>query len=380
MNLSVGRAVSKLVVYSRGRFVKKKNGRICYYDNDGTLIDLLAEKFGVVEVFGRVVNPDDDEYTSASQYSFSFSSKNVNCFFYSKADSLYKKLMFSVALLWGVIKSDRLVSFGPSYGALLLNFFGVYKKVLYYSGLDWTDGTNTTGLKRFFESASIRCATSVLCTGEHLRIKYSDYGQANVEPVKPPLKVSTCVIPRDKFNCDEVLRIISVGAISSRKNQDLLINAIYQLRVKHQVRVKLVICGLGDLDGLKRRMSKLLSVLDGDVEFKGHVANAQELEHQYQSSDVICITSNREGVPRAMYEGIKSGLAVISTPLPGVTSFMGPGAMYFDYSDVHALVSRILEINENRDLLERLGRDGQDRFSEFFSESSQEMFLRMLEI
>lgn len=368
-----------LVVFSRGRFVLRSDGTVAYYDNDGATVSALAEVYDSILVVGRIVRFGDEEFESASQYQHVFHENNVRCVYYRHSDNRIKKFLYFVRVYTLMVRSYGVIIFGPSFSAITMCIFlGLKRRVVFYSGLDWPPSRKYIG--RVLERTAVRSVKAVLCTGGYLEQKYQAYGAGVlVEQVRPTLKAfdSECaetLKPKGKF-----LEVISVGAISKRKNQELLIDALLLLREKGVTNIKVRFCGLGDLGDLLDRRRDDLERLGDQVDFLGHVKSSGALINLYRNSHLLCICSNDEGVPRVLYEGIQCGLCVLTTPLPGVEHFMGKDAIYFPFSDADALATQLQHLNQNHGVIETLGRLGRIKYENFFDRSTSEMFVTALD-
>ena len=106
---------------------------------------------------------------------------------------------------------------------------------------------------------------------------------------------------------------------------------------------------------------------DGSIEFPGEVKDPVSF---YQQSSVFVLPSYyREGLPRTILEAMSCGRAVITTDWPGcrvpvvdgVTGFLVP------VKDAGAVADRMLELIDNRPLLENMADAAYDRCKQKYS-------------
>lgn len=94
----------------------------------------------------------------------------------------------------------------------------------------------------------------------------------------------------------------------------------------------------------------------GLVRWLGHVDDMPAL---LKTVDVMALPSYyREGVPKSLIEGAACGLAIITTDLPGcreVVTEHGIDGLHVLPRDAHALARQITQLDDDRELLARLG-------------------------
>lgn len=95
---------------------------------------------------------------------------------------------------------------------------------------------------------------------------------------------------------------------------------------------------------------------EGLVSWLGHVEDMPAL---LRSVDVMALPSYyREGVPKSLIEGAASGLALVTTDLPGCREIVpghGVDGLHVPPRDADALADRLAALDDDRGLLRRLG-------------------------
>jgi glycosyltransferase involved in cell wall biosynthesis len=108
---------------------------------------------------------------------------------------------------------------------------------------------------------------------------------------------------------------------------------------------------------------------DGLVTWLGHVDDMPAL---LGSIDVMVLPSYyREGVPRSLIEGAASGLALITTDLPGcreVVSQHGVDGLHVKPRDARSLAALLVQLDDDRALLRRLGQRARAKALQEFDE------------
>jgi glycosyltransferase involved in cell wall biosynthesis len=107
----------------------------------------------------------------------------------------------------------------------------------------------------------------------------------------------------------------------------------------------------------------------GWVQWLGHVDDMPAL---FNTMDVMVLPSYyREGVPKSLIEAAACGLAIITTDRPGcreVVTQHGIDGLRVAARDAHALAERIIALDDDRELLSRLGSNARARALANFDE------------
>ena len=110
-------------------------------------------------------------------------------------------------------------------------------------------------------------------------------------------------------------------------------------------------------------------VAEGLVDWRGHVDDMPAL---LRSVDVMALPSYyREGVPKSLIEGAASGLALVTTDLPGcreVVAADGVDGLHVPARDGAALAQRLAALDDDRELLHRLGERARENSLTHFDE------------
>jgi glycosyltransferase involved in cell wall biosynthesis len=118
---------------------------------------------------------------------------------------------------------------------------------------------------------------------------------------------------------------------------------------------------------------------DGLVDWRGHVEDMPAL---MRSMDVIALPSYyREGVPKSLIEAAACGLAVVTTNLPGCREVVrehGVDGLHVEPRCARSLADRLVQLDEDRVLLRRLGDRARQNALEHFDE--QMVISRTIEV
>lgn len=150
---------------------------------------------------------------------------------------------------------------------------------------------------------------------------------------------------------DDDFVVISVGQLSKRKNQKVIIKAISGISDKH---VKLLICGLGELEEyLKNLINQLY--LEDRVIIAGYRSDVKELLY---AADCLVFPSLQEGLPVALMEAMASGLPIICSKIRGNTDLIedGKGGYLVEPDDVEGFKDSIEKVINNIQLRVKMGK------------------------
>jgi glycosyltransferase involved in cell wall biosynthesis len=176
--------------------------------------------------------------------------------------------------------------------------------------------------------------------------------------------------PRTDAASTGPLRVLLVARLLWEKGIGEFVEAARQLKAQGR-NIEFLLAGAPD-PGNPR--SVLRSEVEqwhesGLVAWLGHVEDMPAL---LQSVDVMALPSYyREGVPKSLIEGAASGLALVTTDLPGcreVVSEHGVDGLHAKPRSALSLAERIAQLDDDRALLRRLGDRARDKALLHFDE------------
>lgn len=108
---------------------------------------------------------------------------------------------------------------------------------------------------------------------------------------------------------------------------------------------------------------------EGAVEWWGH-KNA--MPNVFAQSNIVCLPSYREGLPKVLVEAAACGRAIVTTDVPGCNDVVHHGAngLLVPPRSSRRLASAILKLISNPQLREKMGKNGRQRVLSNFSESA----------
>jgi glycosyltransferase involved in cell wall biosynthesis len=166
-------------------------------------------------------------------------------------------------------------------------------------------------------------------------------------PVDPP-------VPSGPF-------VLVVGSLEPRKGHELLLRAVAHVGLKD---VRLVFAGpeVGRAEKILR-LAADLGIADQLIVL-GPVHDAL-LAGLYRDATVLCLPSYGEGFGLPVLEAMSFGTPVVASDLPALREVAADAAVFVAPGDADSLASELRRILENKQLRERLARQGTERSALF---------------
>lgn len=164
------------------------------------------------------------------------------------------------------------------------------------------------------------------------------------------------------FEKDSKFRIIYTGSLSVRKGILYLLEAFSQLNLNNS---ELIL--IGDIENnLKKKINKFL---DSEKIIYYQAKKQSELSNFYLNSDLFITCSIEEGLAMVQMQAMASGLAVICTENSGGKELIKEGheGYILPIRNIEILKDKILYLYNNKELLREMGKNSQDKASNYFS-------------
>lgn len=180
-----------------------------------------------------------------------------------------------------------------------------------------------------------------------------------IESAIPQHKIDSLSAIQQNPDCGK-LRILCIGTIGDRKNQQILVQALEQLKLQG---VPAVLDLVGPYED-RESQTKFEALLDeSDVADQVVCHGWQDDPVQfYANADVFALCSFNEGVPHVIKEAMFAGLPVVATPVGGIPDVVEHGENGFLESpdDLDSLVSRFSELYQSSEMRLKMGQVGRD--------------------
>jgi glycosyltransferase involved in cell wall biosynthesis len=180
-------------------------------------------------------------------------------------------------------------------------------------------------------------------------------------PDAVPAEQIACVRGELGGGAVEPFIVTMIAEFAPVKRHELALEALARVR---DPRVHLALVGHGPLAADVRERVENLG-LSGRVTFAGY---RSDIPAVLAASDVLLITSEREGLNRSVLEAMASGVPVVGTDTRGITDAIGREAGWIvGHDDVAALAAAIDAAASDPDALARLGAAARARACAEFS-------------
>jgi glycosyltransferase involved in cell wall biosynthesis len=174
-------------------------------------------------------------------------------------------------------------------------------------------------------------------------------------------------------------RLLCVCRLSPEKGHKYLFEALDKLRSEGLI-CHVDVVGGGDSENeLKALVSKL--GLDQQVTFHGYVAYGPPLFSLYLQAGAMVLSSLTEGFPQVINESLSIGLPTICSAVGGIPSFVtnNETGLLVPPGDVPALAAAIKRVATDKDLRERLSRNGRALMKDNTLEANRSRVLHVIE-
>jgi glycosyltransferase involved in cell wall biosynthesis len=182
--------------------------------------------------------------------------------------------------------------------------------------------------------------------------------------------------PADLRNAGKPLRLLCVARLIERKGQHHLIEAVGRMR-DQGVDVTLDLIGTGDAqDALQAQVAT--RGLSECVNFLGYIPR-HEIAAHYSSAHVFVLPSYNEGMSVAALEAMSSGLPLLVSRSGGSGGLVAEGVngFTFDWGDTDALTGYLLRLDQDRLLLESMGKASRRRAGLYSWDNAARNYLDM---
>ncbi|MFH1198793.1 MAG: glycosyltransferase [Candidatus Omnitrophota bacterium] len=176
------------------------------------------------------------------------------------------------------------------------------------------------------------------------------------------------VLPANRLDLiqaqDNEVIVGTVGRLASCKNYEMLVRAFALVRQKRN-NIKLVFIGDGLLRGSLQALVSDLGINDC-VQFLGARADIPKL---LNILDIFVLPSFAEGCSNAVLEAMASGLPVIASDTTSNRELVQNSVtgILFSLDDINNLAGSIINLAQNKEKREEMGKAGRRRAEEYFS-------------
>lgn len=148
---------------------------------------------------------------------------------------------------------------------------------------------------------------------------------------------------------EEAILLLSVGELSKRKNQEVIVRVLQLLNDKN---IHYLLAGFGKKEEYLKQLAVKLNVID-NVHFLGYRSDISKL---CNIAEVFCFPSLQEGLPVALMEAMATGLPVVCSEIRGNTDLIqdGQGGFLCKLDDINKFAEKIDELSRNAELRNKM--------------------------
>ena len=172
----------------------------------------------------------------------------------------------------------------------------------------------------------------------------------------------------------DILRLITIGRLSTTKRVPMLIDAVDILH-KEGYKLKFTIAGGGQMEHqLKEIVSerKLSNIID----ITGRIS-AEDIPLLYRKNDIFISASMLEGMSNAMLEATASGLPIISTRCEGLDELIADNGIIVEQSDPASIAKAIKIIADDDNKYVTMRRAARKHAENFTWKSSANQYIEI---
>ena len=177
------------------------------------------------------------------------------------------------------------------------------------------------------------------------------------------------------INSDEIIKLITVGTVSKRKGQDIILKALSNLDEKILSNFHLTIVGEGPEYNEFKQLASDLNI-EKNVLFAGK-KEQNEVFKLLKKSSAFILMSYSEGLPLSILEALRFGLPIITSNVDGCPETVSNNNGFVIKPDVSELTHIFKNIN--RDELKIMSKNSRELFEKDYKfESFLENYIKLM--
>jgi len=168
-------------------------------------------------------------------------------------------------------------------------------------------------------------------------------------------------------SCQSIpIKLLYVGALASHKGVQTLIRT---MRLLPKGKYRLILVGQDRTAGQIRSEVERLFLSDS-VSFMGYISHGPQLWQLCREADIFILPSLTEGTPRVLYEAMSQSLPIVTTPVGAIPEFLEheKTALFVKPESAEEIAEAVLRITGNRELRQRLIKNGFEKLQELVSD------------
>ena len=182
--------------------------------------------------------------------------------------------------------------------------------------------------------------------------------------------VDTSIFSPAMSKCLKTLKVVLVARLLKDKGIREYIEA-GKLIKKRGVNAQLQLVGSIDDNNISS-MSYLEVKRAHDQGYVDYLGQRNDISSIYKKSDVACLPSYREGLPKSLIEAAACGLAIITTNVPGCRQmiFNGENGILIEPKNAKSIANEIDKLSNNPELVYKMGLVSRKKAIELFDHTT----------
>ena len=255
------------------------------------------------------------------------------------------------------------VQYSSTVGLLLRRMFPIELSISFHGPDEFNDPAGfwlreKIEAAHFIRAISFYACSQIMKSCEALQWDKIDIAYLGVDP--------DAFTPRPFRRDPQPFEMLCVGRLAPVKAQNILLEAVRQLKAEGRP-VRLHLAGGGpDLEALRRAIAQ--QQLGAEVVLHGWVVQDQ-LDALYRRADAFVLASFAEGLPGVLMEAMAMEIPCVATWIAGVPELIRDGVdgLLAAPSDATGFARAVARLMDDPDLRLRIGQQGRQRIVERFA-------------
>lgn len=164
--------------------------------------------------------------------------------------------------------------------------------------------------------------------------------------------------------------LITVGALTAKKNHAVIIKAVAALR---KLNIHYVICGSGERAAALYRLTQDLN-LEDRIHF---ASNRDDIVNLVHACDIFCLPSKEEGIGMAALEAMEAGLPLVTSDVQALRDIMEDGVTGFmsKPNSTAGFMAGIEALTEDKKLRMEIGAHNRVAVQEYYRKNTEEIMM-----
>lgn len=206
------------------------------------------------------------------------------------------------------------------------SFFGWWRSIIYiliaklfchstilhvHNAIDRFYFEESGSVQKYFIRSSLKIPEHIISLSKGIKELLSKLTSKPITPIYNGVDVNRFNLQKD-YN--KPIKLLFAGHVGHTKGVVDLLNAVKISGLESNL-VQLTFMGRGDIDLMKELSIKLN--IENQVKFTGHVSEDEKIK-LFKSHHILALPSYGEGQPAVIFEGMASGMAIISSTVGSI--------------------------------------------------------------